>query len=1402
VLVNTIEDDVTTGAVYLDQAGFGDTYGITDRSEAIGAPGVTDDDTSGTAPAEYVIQADHPIFDGVGTVNDTVNITVDEDNRAWFSDAAGQTLAELGDQTGVDGAGVAVDPGSGAVLLSSIMVTSITESGELTAESGQILANAVEFAQPPELEEPYFAVSGLSAPAVGEVGEEINVSATVENIGNQSGEQTVEFVFDGTEVANTTVQLDSGANTTVEFSPTLPDEGGEFQHGISTANESQFASITVEAPFFAVSELSAPREADTGAEINVSATITNTGNVSGTQDVEFVFDGSVAANTTETLNASENTTVEFTPTLPGQEGFFEHGVFTENDNQTAEIGVGVTFTDVAVVENTAGDGEPAQTVSMFESDLSLGFTVEIVSSADVLPNNLTDEYDVLAVQDIDEDSVNATVLVNTIENDTDTGVVYLDQANFGDTFGVTDRSDAIGEPGTTDEETGGEVPVEYLIQADHPIFDGVGTAGDTVNLTVDEDNRAWFSNTTATVLADVGDQAGVSGAGVAVDAESQVVLLSSIMADNLDSPDEFTAAANQTLANAVEFVDPAEAGPNFLVSDLSAPAEAGAGTDINVSATVTNVGFENGTQDVEFVFDGSVVANTTVELNAGENTTVEFTNISLPDASGVFEHGVFTANDSQTANITVVQGSNFQVSGLDAPAEAVPGGEINVSATITNTGGEPDTQTVEFRFNGTVVANTTETLNASESTLVEFTDITLPNVEDTFEHGIFTEDSNQTATIEVRPEPVTVTVVEHGDAYGGVVQGLLQDGLPADGYEFQLRSADNVDNTVVAETDVFVFNSLNVTAGSDAEDSRERTDRTLRSSDSSVSGTVNTDTVELITGVEADVTTGAVYLDNWGSDSNAIPNRSTAIGDPAETFQAFDSNGDPIDYVIQEDHPLFDGVGGPGDTVTIHTESFGDHSWFEGAAGDTLAEVQNQAGSGGPAATVDPDSGAVLLSSLGASGFVDDEDITDDGVQILANGVEVAEPPELSGDFFQVSGLTAPAQANVSTTINVSATVTNVGNESGTQTVEFVFNGSVAASTTVELNATENTTVEFSGVQLPAEGGVFEHGVQTANDSQTAEILVGFTNIELVELVQPDELTLDGDIATEMTITNNGTAPYEGEVLQATNLNDTAPDSGAIAITANVTAVTLDPGENATFQDNLGTFAEINDVLGTSFGVGDDVETGYWKGQNLDFTVDPEPTVEDIFSEEISIVEAGPPNVTMSNLDIAGQGADATVVQGDHNVTVELTHVGGSAGTLNVTKTIGDKVDTLTVDIGVGETKTVVFENATEGVTPNEYEVIVSTPTQNLTGTLMVSVDVGDNGEPAEDTTGNGKLNNVNGDGTFDIFDVQSLFADLDIPALQDNPELFDFANLGENRVSIFDVQGLFTELQETPPGT
>jgi hypothetical protein len=77
----------------------------------------------------------------------------------------------------------------------------------------------------------------------------------------------------------------------------------------------------------------------------------------------------------------------------------------------------------------------------------------------------------------------------------------------------------------------------------------------------------------------------------------------------------------------------------------------------------------------------------------------------------------------------------------------------------------------------------------------------------------------------------------------------------------------------------------------------------------------------------------------------------------------------------------------------------------------------------------------------------------------------------------------------------------------------------------------------------------------------------------------------------------------------------------------------------------------------------------------------------------------------------------------------------------------------------------------------------------------FAEIDANGNGEFATDTTGDGLLDDVTGDGEFNIFDVQSFFTNFQTPVVQNNPEAFNFDGSADGEVNIFDVQALFLTL-------
>jgi hypothetical protein len=136
--------------------------------------------------------------------------------------------------------------------------------------------------------------------------------------------------------------------------------------------------------------------------------------------------------------------------------------------------------------------------------------------------------------------------------------------------------------------------------------------------------------------------------------------------------------------------------PLLTVGSLRAPDSAPAGDAIAVDATVTNVGNADAVDEpVEFRTDADrdgtleTVASRLVSAGVGEATDVRF-EVTVPDIEdGTYAHGVFTADSSQTAALTVSGGNSEQPAGnttvqlrLDSAPYGIP--LMNVTVTATN----------------------------------------------------------------------------------------------------------------------------------------------------------------------------------------------------------------------------------------------------------------------------------------------------------------------------------------------------------------------------------------------------------------------------------------------------------------------------------------------------------------------------------------------------------------------------------------------------------------------------------------------------------------------------------------------------------------------------------------------
>jgi len=437
-------------------------------------------------------------------------------------------------------------------------------------------------------------------------------------------------------------------------------------------------------------------------------------------------------------------------------------------------------------------------------------------------------------------------------------------------------------------------------------------------------------------------------------------------------------------------------GPEFEVTSIDVQDDVTPEESIFITATVENVGDQTGStqtltaiQDAatggeeNFVFfPPSDVSN----LAPGETQTFEtnFGSIAAINAALGTDLGPGdeleavqqvgenldpttppepNVTDEATAPFTVVaEGTVFEVSDLDAPETADAGESIDVSANVTNVGSDAGEQSVEFVFDGAVVASQNVSLDSTGTGPVAFEGVTLPDTDGVFEHGVFTEDDGQTAQIVVGDVPTTsVAVVDDAGEFGGPVADTLDERLPAN-YDVSATTSDAV-ATGGVDADVVVVQNVAPTSAPTLVDATEG------------------------------ASTGVVWLDQWGGDSNGVPARSDVTGDPADTFEG-DGVPTPIAYNVQSDHPIFDGIAESGESVPIHTGTFGDHTWFNGTDAEVLASVAADGGGivAGDAFAVDEANNTVLASSLGYSTFAGDADYTESADAILANSVEYAAP--------------------------------------------------------------------------------------------------------------------------------------------------------------------------------------------------------------------------------------------------------------------------------------------------------------------------------------------------------------------------------------------------------------------------
>jgi len=158
----------------------------------------------------------------------------------------------------------------------------------------------------------------------------------------------------------------------------------------------------------------------------------------------------------------------------------------------------------------------------------------------------------------------------------------------------------------------------------------------------------------------------------------------------------------------------------FQVSGLQAsPATVTPGQVVTISVTVENVGADPGTYTVTLKIDGTTEQTSKLSLTPGQSQTLQWTvsrtqaktyNVDVNGLTGTFTVETPPAPAAFTF-------SNLAVT----PTTVEQGMPVTVTVSVTNTGGQRGSTTVELKVNGVIAESKTVTLNPGASTTATFT---------------------------------------------------------------------------------------------------------------------------------------------------------------------------------------------------------------------------------------------------------------------------------------------------------------------------------------------------------------------------------------------------------------------------------------------------------------------------------------------------------------------------------------------------------------------------------------------------------------------------------------------------------------------------------------------------------
>lgn len=529
--------------------------------------------------------------------------------------------------------------------------------------------------------QPNFSVEITTTNSPVQENETLDVFATVENAGNEAGEQTVTLSIDGEQRDSRNVKLQPGESTTVKLSwETTEGDAGLYVASVESDDGADSTEVNVR-PSGGVRIDSCTIIDDPGLyllnETINSSTIDSCIRITASDVLlrgqGFTVNGvdrdrnSVGIEV-ETDEARRNVTVKNLTVTRWDTGI----QFGTNDSNRIRKG---TIRNVTASRNRG----PGIAVSGGTNNQFRNNTLENNTDALVLDGSSDNRFRTTRFRNNSRWAVSAVPsdAAGSSSNNTFASP-DLGFANASLTFALRDARVTAVEAAKAPSPPSGKTDVGVYLNATDTSVTG------TLDLTVNYRDRAvsGIDESTLALWRHAGNWTAVGGT---LDASANTLRTEitefSVFAPLADAP-----------------------SPNFDVSIDGTNSPVTEGELLEVAATVRNTGERTGTQTVRLQTDGTSRDNATVELDPGESRTLTLVWPTADGDAGSYAATVASANDSVSTNVTVEAPNEPPEAAINySPRSPTVGETVLVAATGSS---DPDgrIESYEWQIDGEVVS--------------------------------------------------------------------------------------------------------------------------------------------------------------------------------------------------------------------------------------------------------------------------------------------------------------------------------------------------------------------------------------------------------------------------------------------------------------------------------------------------------------------------------------------------------------------------------------------------------------------------------------------------------------------------------------------------------------------------